>query len=105
MKINKHNPLHWYYLALQGLFTVAAILLRPFLRGRRGHIIILYGHHFSGHLAAIYSRWRSRDMPDLALYFLESAPLSSHDRTRFQGSIFCSAATSKICLCSPELPR
>ena len=74
MKINKHNPLHWYYLALQGLFTLAAILLRPFLRGRRGHIIILYGHHFSGHLAAIYSRWRSRDMPDLALYFLSLHP-------------------------------
>lgn len=74
MKINRQNPLHWYYLALQGLFTLAAILLRPFVRGQREHMVILYGHHFSGHLAAIYRRWRARELPHLTLYFLSLHP-------------------------------
>lgn len=70
MKINKYDPSHWYYLALQAVYTLAIILLRPLLPRGRNRIVVLYGHHFSGHLAAIYDYWRTLDDSGLDLYFL-----------------------------------
>lgn len=74
MKINKLNPTHWYYLALQAALTFAVITLRPFLRKPTKHIILLYGHQFSGHLAAIYTQWRVTDTTTLECYFLSLNP-------------------------------
>ena len=74
MKINRRNPLHWCYLALQAVFTLCAVALRPFLTRGRPNIIILYGHQFSGHLAAIYNYWKANDIPDLECHFLTLNP-------------------------------
>ena len=74
MKINRRNPLHWCYLALQAVFTLCAVALRPFLNRGRPNIIILYGHQFSGHLAAIYDYWKANDIPDLECHFLTLNP-------------------------------
>ena len=74
MKIDKLNPLHWYYLALQGLYTLAAITLRPFLKRGPRPVVVLYGHHFSGHLAALYRYWHFHDVQDLTFYFLTLRP-------------------------------
>lgn len=74
MKINKLSPRHWYRLSLQAVFTVAAIALRPFLRKPSRHIVILYGHQFSGHLAAIYNQWRAANPATLECYFLSLDP-------------------------------
>jgi len=70
MKINKHDPSHWYYLGLQAVYTLAIILLRPLLSRSGDRIVVLYGHHFSGHLAAIYDYWRTRNDTGLELHFL-----------------------------------
>lgn len=77
MKINKRNPLHWYYLALQAIYTLAVIALRPLLSRGPGHIVVLYGHSFSGHLATLYECWRSRSDTNLTFYFLTLQPTAT----------------------------
>lgn len=74
MKINKKNPRHWYYLALQAFFTWVAIALRPLLRKPPSHIVILYGHQFAGHLGAIYDHWDGTGPSDLECHFLSLDP-------------------------------
>lgn len=74
MKINKRNPWHWYYLGLQGLFTLCAVAVRPFLTRRKPHIIVLYGHQLSGHLAAIYYYWKANPASDVRCCFLTLNP-------------------------------
>lgn len=70
MKINKLNPRHWYFLFLQAAYTFTAIVLRPLLRKPTTPVVVLYGHQFAGHLAAIYDQWARAEASHLHLYYL-----------------------------------
>lgn len=62
MKIDKRNPLHWWYLALSACWAMLAIAARPLLPKRKPHRVLLYGHKLGGNLLALYQRLRT--MPD-----------------------------------------
>src|SRR5690606_37098231 len=58
MKIDKRNPLHWWYLVLSGCWAMLAIAARPLLPRRKPHRVLLYGHKLGGNLLALYQRLR-----------------------------------------------
>lgn len=52
MKIDRHRPKHWFLLVGFGLQALLGLLLRLFLRSRKG-TIVLYGHKLNGNLLAL----------------------------------------------------
>ena len=74
MKIDKKKPAHWLLLALQGLYCIVVIMLRPFTRKPGKPIVILYGHQLSGNLGALYQGWRDNSAQDFSLYYLSLDP-------------------------------
>lgn len=78
MKVDKSNPKHWLYLALFGLNTLIAIILRPFTKSRRKQAptrqIILYGHRLSGNLLALHRHITKNHSDEFRLTFLTMDP-------------------------------
>lgn len=71
MKIDKSNPLHWFFLMLFSINVVLAVLIRKFVSSNGN--VLLYGHKFNGNLAAIYresKRYRELNLSYLTMdYF------------------------------------
>lgn len=84
MKIDKTNPVHWWYLMLFGLNAVGAMLARPWWR--RGHpkTVVLYGHKLCGNLLAIHRYWQAQLMPDMDMVFL-TMDKACHRQLRGEG--------------------
>ena len=70
MKIDKTKPAHWLLLALQGIYCIVVIMLRPFTRKPGKPIVILYGHQLSGNLGTLSPGWSAARAPDFRLYYL-----------------------------------
>jgi len=73
MKIDKSNPLHWFYLIISGLNVCMVIALRKLLRNVSRDKAILYGHKLNGNLKAIMD-YSQRIGGDTRLYFLTMDP-------------------------------
>ena len=82
MKINKANWKHWLYLALFGLNTLAAMLLRPVVPRQKG-CILLYGHKLNGNLLALYREAKTGQWP-LQVRYLTMDP-KYHAQLKKQG--------------------
>ena len=52
MKIDRHNPRHWYYLAKSGSYSVLSLPLRAFRKRGGKKTVLLYGHKYNGNLKA-----------------------------------------------------
>lgn len=72
MKIDRHNPRHWLYLAASALWVLVALVLRPFRRRRPR--VLLYGHKLGGNLLAIHRHLRAAPgSPEVAFLTLDPA--------------------------------
>lgn len=70
MKVDRSNPLHWFYLALFSTNICIALLLRSFIKNKSGkRIVILYGHKLNGNLKGIYD-YAEHITSDMDLFFL-----------------------------------
>ena len=74
MKIDKKNPLHWWLLAQQALYSLLAALLRPLRRKPPKPLVVLYGHQLSGNLKALYTAWDKECREQFDLFFLSLDP-------------------------------
>lgn len=78
MKINKSNPLHWLYLALQFFNTMVAVAWRPFKqrlrRKNNPKIVMLYGHKLSGNLLALYRYMQQHTQKEFRPIYLSLDP-------------------------------
>lgn len=85
MKIEKHNPHHWWLLLQQGVYTVTAIFARYLSPRPKKPVVVLYGHQLSGNLKALYEEWRASRREDFDCYFLSLDPQYSQT-LRAQGA-------------------
>ena len=74
MKIDTKNPFHWLYLVIFSLNTLAAAILRPFVRRKSGGLVLLYGHKLNSNLKAVYDFSRNSGENGPALCFLTIDP-------------------------------
>ena len=78
MKVDKSNARHWLYLALFGLNSLIAVVVRPFRSTSRKNTrtlqIILYGHRLSGNLLALHRHIHKYHGDDFRLTFLTMDP-------------------------------
>ena len=74
MKVDTRNLRHWRLLFCQGLYTLLAILLRPFVSPPAKPLVLLYGHQFNGNLKALYDEWALHGPEDLQLAYLTLDP-------------------------------
>ena len=100
MKIDKTKPAHWLLLALQGLYCIVVIMLRPLTRKPGKPIVILYGHQLSGNLEALYQGWRGSGVQDFDLYYLSLDPEQSR-QLKAQGIevLQCNKMMDMLVLC------
>ena len=100
MKIDKTKPAHWLLLALQGLYCIVVIMLRPLTRKPGKPIVILYGHQLSGNLEALYRGWRGSGAQDFDLYYLSLDPEQSR-QLKAQGIevLQCNKMMDMLVLC------
>ena len=74
MKVDTRNLRHWRLLFCQGLYTLLAILLRPFVSPPAKPLVLLYGHQFNGNLKALYDEWALHGPEDMQLAYLTLDP-------------------------------
>jgi CDP-glycerol glycerophosphotransferase len=74
LKIDTKNPFHWLYLVVFSLNTLAAAILRPFVRRKSGGLVLLYGHKLNSNLKAVYDFSRNSGETGPALCFLTIDP-------------------------------
>jgi CDP-glycerol glycerophosphotransferase (TagB/SpsB family) len=77
MKIDRKNPRHWVLLLRQAIYTLFAILVRPFTCQPSKPVVILYGHQLSGNLKALYTEWSKGYSDEFDLYCLFLDPKSA----------------------------
>lgn len=77
MKIENTNPLHWWFLIQQGIYTVCGALYRRLSPQPKTPVVVLYGHQFSGNLKAIYAAWLEDNHKIFDCYFLSLDPAYS----------------------------
>lgn len=71
MKIDRRNPLHWWCLAVSGLWVLLAIAVRPVIRMfTRRRRVLLYGHKLGGNLLALYRHLRTNHRHEFEVAFL-----------------------------------
>ena len=100
MKIDKTKPAHWLLLALQGLYCIVVIMLRPLTRKPGKPIVILYGHQLSGNLGALYQGWRDNSAQDFSLYYLSLDPEQSRQlKTQGIKVLQCNKIVDMLVLC------
>ena len=85
MKIDKRNPLHWYYLLQQGVYALAGACARRLSRKPQKPLVILYGHQLSGNLKALYHEWLNGHQHAFDCYFLSLDP--EYSRQLFEQNV------------------
>ena len=100
MKIDKTKPAHWLLLALQGLYCIVVIILRPLTRKPGKPIVILYGHQLSGNLGALYQGWRDEGAQDISPYYLTLDPEQGRQlKTQGIRVLQCNKIVDMLVLC------
>lgn len=74
MKIDKSNPLHWFYLGVFTLNVCLVLLLRLVFRPKTRNVVVLYGHKLNGNLLALQAHAHKEAVaPDI--FFLTLDPV------------------------------
>jgi len=96
LKIDTKNPFHWLYLVVFSLNTLAAAIIRPFVRRKSGGPVLLYGHKLNSNLKAVYDFSRNGGENGPVLWFLTIDPVYYRELKTAGERVMLATAPSNI---------